>query len=133
VTGDLNSANFAADGVLGIGWQVNSWDDTLSIVELLYHQGQITDNVFAFKLVFGDPELTIGGLNTDLFSGAPFYTPNTAAPGIWGVQFTTFTGGSTTGLGGVAYLRMVCLESTLQFFMLINLNRATHTPSVPRT
>jgi Eukaryotic aspartyl protease len=129
VTDDLNSANFAADGVLGISWKGNNWWGTPSIVETLYDQGQITNNVLAFKLVFGDPELTIGGLNTDLFSGTPFYTPVTV-PGIWGIQFTTFTGGTTTGRGDVAYLRIVCLESTLQFFMLINLNRAILTPSV---
>jgi hypothetical protein len=129
VTDDLNSANFAADGVLGIGWVGNNWWGTPSIIQTLYDQGQITSSVFAFKLVFGDPELTIGGLNTDLFNGTPFYTPVTV-PGLWGINFKTFTGGSASDVNGIAYLRMVCLESTLQFFMLINLNRATLTPLV---
>jgi Eukaryotic aspartyl protease len=132
VTDDLNSANFAADGVLGIGWQTDNFYGTPSFVVALRNQGKITSSVFAFKLVQDDGELTIGGLNTDLYSGTPFYVP-LQTPGYWEVLYAGFVGGSTTTDGGVAYFRSVRLESTQLFFILINMNRAILSPTVLKT
>ena len=128
----LNSANFAADGVLGIGFQSNDWFGSPSIVENLFSQSQITSSVLAFKLVQGSSELNIGGLNTDLYSGTPYYTPITQ-PGSWQVTFSSFTVGSTTVNGGPAYMRSVRFEPTWLFFLLISLNRGARSSSVLRT
>jgi Eukaryotic aspartyl protease len=126
----LNSDNFAADGVLGLGFQSSSVFDSPTIVNNLLSQGQITSGVFAFKLVEGDSELTIGGLNTDLYSGTPFYTPLIAS-GVWQIQLSVFVVNGAAVVGFPATLTSVRLESTLLFFMLINLNRVALSPMVP--
>jgi len=125
----LNSPYFSADGVLGMGFQSDDWFVNPSLVSNLFNQGIIASAVFAFKLAQDDSELNIGGLNTDLYSGTPYYIPITS-PGYWQVTFSTFTVGSTTVNGGPAYMRSVRLESTLLFFLLISFNRTARLPSV---
>jgi len=121
VTDDLSSANFTADGLMGMG---NGEPPSVPIVMTLFSQGQITSAVIAFKLASPGSELTIGGLNPNLYSGTPIYTP-VLGPGSWAIQFPVFTVGNTTITGGLAFLSSVRLKSTLLFFMLINLNRVT--------
>jgi len=123
----LNSANFSADGVLGMGFQSSNWLGP-SIVNNLFNQDIITNAVFAFKLVQDESELNIGGLNTDLYSGTPYYTP-IMEPGFWYITLTRFMAGSSISLTGAnAYMMSVRLEFTTLFSMLIDLNRVPLSP-----
>ena len=47
----MNSKSFAADGVLGMGWQADSVSKAPEIVNNFRTQGQISSSLFAFKLV----------------------------------------------------------------------------------
>lgn len=116
VTDDLTSNNFAADGVLGIGFQGNSWSGP-SIVSNLFTQGKVTHSVLALKLTESDSQLNIGGLDTKLYTGSPYYTP-ISSPGYWQITFYSLRIGTTSIPGGPAFMRSVRLESTLLFFLL---------------
>jgi Eukaryotic aspartyl protease len=119
MTDNLNSANFTADGVLGLGFQEASVSKAPTIINNLLSQGQISSGVFAFRLASPGGELTIGGLNPDLYSGTPTYTPVITSE-MWEIQVSSYTVGSNTFAGSPAFLRSVRLELILLFSMLIN-------------
>jgi cathepsin D len=92
-----------------MGFQSDDWWGSPSVVSNLFNQGIIASAVIAFKLAPDDSELNIGGLNSALYSGTPYYTPITQ-PGSWQVTFSTFTVGSTALPGDKAYMISVRLE-----------------------
>jgi len=122
VTDDLNRANFTPDGLLGLGFRKNSYYNAPNIVNTLLSQGKISRGVVAFKVAASGAELTIGGLNSDLYYESPYYTPITH-PGVWQIDFMSLHFDNLAFSGGPALVRPVGLESTLLFSMLINPNR----------
>lgn len=45
------------------------------VVETLIAEGQLSDPVFAFKLASSESELSIGGVDSSLYTGSFSYTP----------------------------------------------------------
>ncbi|KAI8984815.1 acid protease [Trametes punicea] len=80
----LKEAEFPADGILGMAFPSVSFYNADPFFTKLIQQKQIRDAVFAFRLA-DHPELALGGVNTDLFTGAVTYTPVTHE-GYWQVD-----------------------------------------------
>jgi cathepsin D len=79
---------------MGMGFQSLSVYNAPPVFQTLVSQGQATNGVFAFKLAESGSELTIGGLNSALYTGAPTYTPVTEKR-YWQIEFTALTIGDT--------------------------------------
>lgn len=82
----FSSANFPADGLMGMGFQSISEYNAPPVFQSLVAAGQTSEPVFAMKLTASGSELTIGGLNNDLFTGEFTYVPVTQE-GYWQVDF----------------------------------------------
>jgi len=66
---DFNTADFGADGVMGMGFKEISPFKTAPFFETLVDQGQLVEPVFGFYLAESDSELIIGGRNSSRYSG----------------------------------------------------------------
>ncbi|KIM26783.1 hypothetical protein M408DRAFT_177621 [Serendipita vermifera MAFF 305830] len=97
----FSSANFPADGLMGMGFQSISEYNAPPVFQSLVSQGQTSSGVFAFKLAQSGSELTVGGLNSALYSGSPTYTPVTQE-GYWQIQFSSLKVGSTSVVGSTS-------------------------------
>jgi cathepsin D len=62
-----------ADGVLGMGLRGLRRYDARTVFETLMDQGQTTSPIFAFKFADEGAELTLGGVNDNLFTGGITY------------------------------------------------------------
>jgi cathepsin D len=65
-----------------------------SVFQNLVAQGQMSSPVFAFKMVEGGGELSIGGLDSSTYAGAPTYA-NVASSDKWVIMFDSITVGGT--------------------------------------
>jgi cathepsin D len=90
----LNSDEFPADGVLGMGFQSISINEAPPVFQTLVGNKQTTKGVFAFKLSSSDSELSIGGLNPNLYSGTPTYTP-VLHKAFWQIELSAIKVGGT--------------------------------------
>lgn len=97
----FESSNFPADGLMGMGFQSISDYNAPPVFQSLVSQGQTSSPVFAFKLAESGSELTIGGLNSALYSGTPVYTPVTQQ-GYWQINFSSLKVGGTSVLGSTS-------------------------------
>jgi cathepsin D len=86
---------------MGMGFQSISDYNAPPVFQTLVSQGKTTTGVFAFKLAESGSELTVGGLNSALYSGSPIYTPVTKQ-GYWQIQFSALKVGGSTVLGSTA-------------------------------
>ncbi|KAL0947617.1 hypothetical protein HGRIS_013706 [Hohenbuehelia grisea] len=70
---------FQPDGLMGLGFSAISQFRAPNPIQALADQGSLPDAVFAFKLTADGPgsELTIGGLNQELFKGDIAFAPVT--------------------------------------------------------
>jgi cathepsin D len=82
----FSSANFPADGLMGMGFQSISEYNAPPVFQSLVSEGQTTDPVFAMKLAANGSELDIGGFNSDLYTGDFTYVPVTQE-GYWQVAY----------------------------------------------
>ena len=82
----FTSANFPADGLMGMGFQSISEYNAPPLFQSLVSAGQTSDPVFAMKLTTEGSELTVGGLNSALYTGEFTYVPVTQE-GYWQVDF----------------------------------------------
>jgi cathepsin D len=82
----FESSNFPADGLMGMGFQSISEYNAPPVFQSLVAAGQTSDPVFAMKLAASGSELTIGGLNEQLFTGEITYVPVTQE-GYWQTNF----------------------------------------------
>jgi hypothetical protein len=99
VTNYLNSDNWGGpNGLLGLGFPIISVFDAPSLLENLFTDRQASKAIFALKLNRHDPELTIGGINNNAFSGTPTYTPVTQ-DGFWQIKFSSFKVGDSVLAG----------------------------------
>lgn len=105
---------------MGMGFQSISDYNAPPVFQTLVSEGQTTSGVFAFKLASSGSELTIGGLNSALYTGTPAYTPVTQE-GYWQINFSALKVGSTKVLGSTAAIvDTVRLETGGQFSMILN-------------
>lgn len=72
--------------MMGMGFQSISEYNAPPVFQSLVAAGQTSEPVFAMKLTASGSELTIGGLNNDLFTGEFTYVPVTQE-GYWQVDF----------------------------------------------
>jgi cathepsin D len=93
----FESANFPADGLMGMGFQSISEYNAPPVFQSLVAAGQTDSPVFAMKLSASGAELTLGGTNSALFTGDITFVPVTQQ-GYWQ---TTFDALNVAGQGVV--------------------------------
>jgi cathepsin D len=75
---NLNSTNFGADGVLGMGFSglspFNALFNASTVLEKLVDGGQLPEPVFGLVLAESNSELIIGGRNSSRYKGDLVYT-----------------------------------------------------------
>ncbi|KAF7978613.1 hypothetical protein HWV62_45354 [Athelia sp. TMB] len=81
----FSSANFPADGLLGMGFEEISSYGASPVFGTFMSEGQTTASVFGFKLSSSGAELTVGGTNPSLYKGGFTYAPVTTK-GYWQVK-----------------------------------------------
>lgn len=81
----FGSSNFPADGLMGMAFKSISEYNANPVFQSLVAQGKTTSSVFAFKLAPSGSQLTIGGVNRNLYQGGFAYAPVTQA-GYWQVN-----------------------------------------------
>jgi cathepsin D len=80
---DLYKTNgFTADGLIGMGFEHTSRYNATPVFQSLVAEGRTESSLFAMKLADKGAELTLGYLNSDLYTGAVAYAPITT-PGYW--------------------------------------------------
>ncbi|KAG8797102.1 hypothetical protein FRC20_005065, partial [Serendipita sp. 405] len=94
----FSSANFPADGLMGMGFQSISEYNAPPVFQTLVSGGQTSSGVFAFKLDESGSELTLGGLNSALYSGTPVYSKVTQQ-GYWQINFDSLKVGGSSVVG----------------------------------
>lgn len=82
----FSSTNFSPDGLMGMGFQSISEYNAPPLFQSLVAAGQTSQPVFAMKLTASGSELTVGGLNSALYTGDFTYVPVTQE-GYWQVNF----------------------------------------------
>lgn len=82
----FESSNFPADGLMGMGFQSISEYNAPPVFQGLVSAGQTDSPVFAMKLASSGSELTLGGLNSELYSGDITYVP-VSQEGYWQTNF----------------------------------------------
>jgi cathepsin D len=83
---------------MGMGFQSISEYNAPPVFQTLVETGMTTDPVFAFKLSDSGAELTIGGTNNALYTGAFTAVPVTQE-GYWQVDMDAVSVGTTKALG----------------------------------
>ena len=102
-----------------MGFQSISDYNAPPVFQTLVSEGKTTSSVFAFKLAGSGSELTLGGLNSALYSGTPTYTPVTQE-GYWQIQFSSLKVGSTSVVGSTAAIvDSVCADCIKKSSILI--------------
>ncbi|KAK7691231.1 hypothetical protein QCA50_006334 [Cerrena zonata] len=92
---------YPPDGLLGMGYQSISEYNSPPLVQTLIAQGKIDQPIFAFKLASSGSELSIGGLNTKLYTGA-FTTVPVTTKGYWQVNMDSVSANGKTPVGRVS-------------------------------
>ncbi|KAH0838841.1 Asp-domain-containing protein [Lanmaoa asiatica] len=95
------SSQFPADGLMGMAFQSLSSYGASPVFPTLVTQGQVTEQVFSFKLSPSGAELYIGGSNPALYTGSFTYAPVTQE-GYWQVNMDNVQGNGQTILSDVA-------------------------------
>ena len=72
---NLNATNFAADGILGMGFKGLSLFNSSSVFETLFNGSQVPEPVVGMVLADSNPELIVGGRDSSRYSGDLVYTP----------------------------------------------------------
>ncbi|KAH7884062.1 acid protease [Phlebopus sp. FC_14] len=93
----FSSSHFPADGLMGMAFlSISVYGQNPFFLNLVV-QGQTDSPVFAFKLSSEGSELSVGGVNTDLFSGDFAYADITQE-GYWQVDMDAIQAGGQTVL-----------------------------------
>jgi cathepsin D len=87
-----------ADGILGMAFRSISRYDANPVFQNLAAQVQTTFPIFAMKLTAEGSELTLGGLNPDLYTGGVTYVP-VLVQGYWQISFDSFNVGGQVVTG----------------------------------
>jgi cathepsin D len=89
------------DGIMGMAFRSLSTYNTVPVFQNLIYQKKTDFPIFAMKLVQGDAELAIGGLNTDLYNGAIAYF-DTMNEGYWEIESTSLSVGGQVIAKGIS-------------------------------
>jgi hypothetical protein len=95
---DFDISNFPPDGLLGMAFPNIGQYDAPPLIQSLIAQNQMDSPVFAMKLVVNDSELSVGGLESNLYTGDVTYIP-IDTPGYWQVTFDALKVGETEVTG----------------------------------
>jgi cathepsin D len=98
----LTSPGFPADGIMGMGFDALSLLGAPPVFQTLVAQGQADLPVFAMKLASSGSELTLGGLNENIFTGDVTYVPVDALLGFWQPTFDALKVGGTQVIGSTS-------------------------------
>jgi cathepsin D len=72
----FNVSSFAADGILGMGFQSLSQLKTPPVIQSLVAQGVVPNAVFGLYMAeSNNSELVLGGVNEELYTGEITYVP----------------------------------------------------------
>jgi cathepsin D len=100
-----------------MGFQSISEYNAPPVFQTLVSEGQTSSPVFAFKLAESSSELSIGGLDSSVYTGTPAYTSVTQQ-GYWQITFSSLTVGGSSAVGSTsAIVDSVRLISILDFFI----------------
>jgi cathepsin D len=111
---------------MGMAFQSISDYDASPLFQTLVNNGVTTDSVFAFKLSDSGAELTIGGVNDDLYTGDFTYVPVTQE-GYWQVDMDAVSVGSKKAVTGLSAI----IDSGTTLIVGDTTNVATFYKSVP--
>jgi cathepsin D len=89
----FNISNFPADGLMGMGFPSISVFNATPVFQSLIAEGQTDSPVFAMKLTANGSELTLGGLNSDLYKG-DVTRVSVSHEGYWQTNFDALNVGS---------------------------------------
>ncbi|EIW85581.1 acid protease [Coniophora puteana RWD-64-598 SS2] len=81
----FSSSNFPPDGLIGFAFKAISNYGTNSAFQTLVDEGALSEPIFAFKLASSGSELSVGGVNNELYTGSLTYTPVTQK-GYWQIS-----------------------------------------------
>ena len=81
-----------------MGFQNISRYNAPPVFQNLVTECQTSSSVFAFKIADSGSELSIGGLDSSVYSGIPAYT-NVTIPAYWQIVFDSLTVGGYSVLG----------------------------------
>ena len=84
-----------------MGFQSISVYNAPPVFQTLVTEGQTSSSVFAFKIADSGSELSIGGLDSSVYSGTPAYTSVTQQ-GYWQISFSSLTVGGSSVVGSTA-------------------------------
>jgi hypothetical protein len=98
-----------------MGFQSISEHNASPLFQTLVSEGQTSSPVFALKLATHGSELSIGGLDSSLFSGTPTYASVTEEA-YWEIVFSSFTvNGSPVAGSAHAIVDSVRLPQSILF------------------
>ena len=97
----FDSSNFPADGLMGMGFQSISVYNAPPVFQSLVAEGQTDSPVFAMKLTASGSELSLGGLNSDLYTGDVTYVP-VSQQGYWQTSFDALNVGGKKVVGSTS-------------------------------
>jgi cathepsin D len=97
----FNSSNFPADGLMGMGFQSISVYNAPPVFQNLVAEGQTDSPVFAMKLAANGSELSLGGLNSNLYTGDVTYVP-ISKQGYWQASFDSLNVGGQQAVGNTS-------------------------------
>jgi cathepsin D len=86
---------------MGMGFQTISVYNAPPVFQSLIAQGQTDSPVFAMKLTANGSELSLGGLDSDLYTGQVTYVPVTKQ-GYWQTTFDALNVGGQSVVGSTA-------------------------------
>jgi cathepsin D len=98
----LETSSFPADGVMGMRLDALSILGARPVFQTLVAQGQADLPVFAMKLAASGSELTLGGLNENIFTGDVTYVPVNTLLGFWQPTFDALNVGGTQVIGSTS-------------------------------
>jgi cathepsin D len=97
----FESSNFPADGLMGMGFQSISEYNAPPVFQSLVAQSQTDSSVFAMKLAASGAELSLGDLNSDLYTGQVTYLP-VSKQGYWQTTFDALNVGGQSVVSSTA-------------------------------
>jgi cathepsin D len=97
----FQAPNSPSDGLMGMGFQNISVYNAPPVFQNLIAQGQTGSPIFAMKLATNGSELSLGGLNSNLYTGDVTYVPVTKQ-GYWQTTFDALNVGGQQVVGSTS-------------------------------
>jgi cathepsin D len=113
----FESANFPADGLMGMGFQSISVYNAPPVFQSLVAAGETDSPVFAMKLTASGAELSLGGLDSDLYKGDVTYI-SVSQQGYWQ---STFDALNVAGQGVVGSTACIVDSVRSHYYVLTSL------------